>query len=98
MKLILNEKKKSSKKLYKVAMSLIKLSAVLLINQKNYKSIFIKLVNVGLLKNKILYELNKPKTRYKISYIIIKIKVLFMAQKFETRRAIKKYIKKRFIR
>lgn len=96
MRIVMNEKKKSSKKLYKVATSLIKLCAILF-SKKNFFSLgFIKLINVGNLRTKILNKLYNVKKYAKIQYVIIKFRINFTAQKLETRRAIKKYVKKRF--
>jgi len=96
MRIVMNEKKKSSKKLYKVATSLIKLCAMLF-SKKNFFSLgFIKLINVGNLRTKILNKLYNVKKYAKIQYVIIKFRINFTAQKLETRRAIKKYVKKRF--
>jgi hypothetical protein len=96
MRIVMNEKKKSSKKLYKVAISLIKLAAILL-NKKNYfSSCYLIIYNLGLLKSKILNAFVKAKVYTKIQYVILKFSLDFSAQKFNTRRSIKKYVKKRF--
>lgn len=94
MRLVINEKKKSSKKLSKVALSLIKLMTILILNKVYLEESFLKITNVGSLGNKILGTLLKTKACRTFNYIIINIKYDFYAQKLKTRRAIKKYIKK----
>jgi len=96
MRIVMNEKRKSSKKLYKVAVSVIKLASILLIKKNYFPACYLKLNNVSGLKNKILNTFVKTNAFIKINYIIIKFKLNFFAQKFSTRRSIKKYIKKRF--
>lgn len=95
MRMVMNEKRKSSKKLYKVAISLIRLSTILLAKKNFINSCYVKLINVGAIRTKILNSLSKISTT-KIHYIIIKFPQDFYAQKFSTRRSIKKYVKKRF--
>jgi hypothetical protein len=96
MRMVMNEKRKSSKKLYKVAVSLIKLCTIL-IHKKNYfPSCYLTIKNLESLKSKILTTFLKTKTHTKIQYVILKFSLDFSAQKFNTRRAIKKYVKKRF--
>jgi hypothetical protein len=96
MRIVMREKRKSSKKLYKVATSLIKLFSILLVKKHFFQQGYIKLVNVGRLKAKILKALIKTKMSKKITYILINFRIDFTSQKLETRRAIKKYVKKRF--
>jgi len=96
MRFILNEKTKSSKKQHKVATSLIKLATILLIRKKYFDAFFLKLTNLGSIRLKILKLLQKNKFNFKTHYVIIKFSMSTSAQKFRTRRAIKKYIKKRF--
>jgi len=96
MRIVMNEKKKSSKKIYKVATSLIKLFTILLCKRHFFPSGVVKLINVGNLRSKILKNLYKVTKYSKIQYVIIKFRTDFTSQKLETRRAIKKYIKKRF--
>lgn len=96
MRIVMNEKRKSSKKNFKVALSLIKLTSILLIKKQYFDSCYIKLNNVGSLRHKILNIFNKTNTHNYINYIIFKLHFNFTAQKMPTRRSIKKYVKKRF--
>jgi len=96
MRIVMYEQRKSSKKLYKVAISLIKLACILLIKPNFFPQGYLKLLNVGNLRYKILLSLYKLKQFSKITYIIIKFRIDFTSQKLETRRAVKKYVKKRF--
>lgn len=96
MRIVMNEKRKSSKKLYKVAISLIKLSVILLLKKNYFDNCYIKLDNVNQLRSKILNMLTKNKLSNLIYFIVFKINYDMYAQKFKTRRSIKKYVKKRF--
>lgn len=96
MRIVMNENKKSSKKMYKVAASLIKLSTILLLKKSYFASCYLKLVNVGFLRSKILNTFAKTKAYRSVNYVIFKITRDISAQKFKTRRSIKKFIKKRF--
>lgn len=96
MRIVINEKRKSSKKLYKVAISLIKLSSVLLKLNKKVIYYSIKLNDLGSIKNKILQTYNNVILSTKVNHIIITTKFNIFAQKLNTRRSIKKYVKKRF--
>jgi len=96
MRLVLNEKKKSSKKLAKVSISLIKLSVILLRNNMYFNSGYLKIINLGSLREKILKLIQKNRISSRIHYVIITLTRSYSAQKFRTRRSIKKYIKKRF--
>lgn len=96
MRIVMNEKRKSSKKLYKVATSLIKLSAILLFKKNYFPACYLTLNNVGILKSKILNTYLKTKTISKIQYIFVKFHLDFTSQKFGTRRSIKKFLKKKF--
>ncbi len=96
MRLVMNEKKKSAKKLFKVAISLIKLFSILLAKRHFFNKGYLRLLNIGNLRLKILNSITKNKLTFKINYIIIKFKTDFTSQKFETRRSVKKYVKKRF--
>lgn len=96
MRIVMNEKRKSSKKLYKVATSLIKLSAILLFKKNYFPQCSLTLNNVGILKNKIMNTYIKTKTIKKIQYIFVRFSLDFTSQKFETRRSIKKFLKKKF--
>jgi hypothetical protein len=96
MRIVMNEKRKSSKKLYKVAISLIKLSTILVSKKNYFNRGYLKLVNTGLLNAKILQAFNKLSKPTKILYVLIYFRTDFTAQKLETRRSIKKYVKKRF--
>ncbi len=96
MRIVLNEKTKSSKKQHKVATSLIKLAIVLIFKKQYFDAFFLKLLNLGTIRLKILKLMQKSKLFNKIYYVIIKFSFNIGSQKFKTRRAIKKYIKKRF--
>lgn len=96
MRKVMNEKRKSGKKLYKVATSLIKLSAILLFKKNYFPTCYLTLKNVGILKSKILNTYVKTNTFSKIQYIFITFKLDFTSQKFSTRRSIKKFLKKKF--
>jgi len=96
MRIIMYEQRKSSKKLYKVAISLIKLACILLIKRNFFPQGYLKLINVGNLRSKILLSIYKLKQFSKITYVIIKFRTDFTSQKLETRRAVKKYVKRRF--
>ena len=96
MRIVMNEKRKNSKKLYKVAISLIKLATIMLIKKNYLQNCYLKLTKIGTLKTKILNTILKNKVTNKIQYVIIKFPLNNCAQKFSTRRSIKKYIKKRF--
>ena len=90
----MNEKRKSSKKLYKVATSLVKLSAILLFKKNYFPTCYLILNKVGSLKSKILNTFVKTKVNSKIQYIVIKFFLDTTSQKFNTRRSIKKFLKK----
>jgi hypothetical protein len=96
MRIVMNEARKSSKKLYKVAVSLLKLAAILLAKKNYFPNCYLKLIKLGTLKSKILSTFLKSKTHSKIKYVVITFPLNFSAQKFSTRRSIKKYIRKRF--
>jgi len=96
MRIVMNEKRKSSKKLYKVAVSLIKLSLILLTKKNYFDNCYLKLNNVGQLRSKILTTFAKHKAHVTINYVFFNLNADKNAQKFKTRRAIKKYVKKRF--
>jgi hypothetical protein len=96
MRIVMNEKRKSSKKLYKVAVSLIKLALILLIKKNYFDNCYLKLINVGQLRSKILMTFTKHKIHNIVSYVFFKLNNDKNSQKFKTRRAIKKYVKKRF--
>jgi len=96
MRIVMHEQRKSSKKLYKVAISLIKLVCILLKKPNYFPQCYLKLINVGFLRSKILINISKLKNFSKILYIFIKFRIDFTSQKLETRRAIKKYVKRRF--
>ena len=96
MRIVMNEKRKSSKKLYKVAISLIKLSIILLSKKNFLNSCYLKLINIGSIRTKLLNMLSKSSIHKNIHYIILYFSLNYSAQKFNTRRSIKKYIKKRF--
>lgn len=96
MRIVMNEKRKSSKKLYKVSISLIKLALILLTKKNYFDSCYVKLKNVGQLRSKILMTFNKHKIHNIINYVFFKLTYDTHAQKFKTRRSIKKYVKKRF--
>lgn len=97
MRMVMNEKRKSSKKLYKVATSLIKLSAILLFKKNYFPTCYLTLTNVGSLKSKILSTYIKTKTFSKIQYVFVRYHLDFTSQKFGTRRSIKKFLKKKFV-
>lgn len=96
MRRVMNEKRKSSKRLYKVAVSLIKLCSILLIKRNFFTSCYLRLHNIGNLRAKILKVFINNNTPQKVHYVIIHCSRNIGAQKFPTRRSIKKYIKKRF--
>jgi len=96
MRIVMREQRKSSKKLYKVAVSLIKLFTILLYKRGFFPRGYLKLINVGNLRQKIINSLFKAKKSLKIVGIIIYFRTDFTSQKLETRRSIKKYVKKRF--
>lgn len=96
MRFIINEPKKSSKKAYKVAISLFKLAAMLLHSNLYFSECYLRLCSIGKIRSKLLYELKKKRLFFKINFIILIFTYDARAQKFKTRRAIKKYIKKRF--
>ncbi len=96
MRKVMNEKRKSSKKLYKVAISLIKLATVLASKPGFFVNTVLKLLNVGSLRFKILTAFFRKKLQRKVVYVVIKFRIDFTSQKLETRRSIKKYVKKRF--
>lgn len=96
MRKIMNEKRKSSKKLYKVAVSIIKLAIILIINKSYFSNCYLKLTNIGQLRSKILTTFTKYNLYKRVNYIIVSPRINLYAQKFSTRRAIKKYVKKRF--
>jgi hypothetical protein len=89
MRFIMNEKKKSTKKLYKVAVSLIKLSTILISKKDYFISGYLKLINLGSLRFKILKEIYKTQASRKIHYVILTVTRSYAAQKFKTRRSIK---------
>lgn len=95
MRKVMNEKRKSGKKLYKVAISLIKLSTILVKKTFCY-SFILKLTNLGVLQSKILSTYFKYGVNKQINYVIYSYVCSMSAQKFSTRRSIKKFIKKRF--
>jgi len=96
MRLVMNEKRRCSKRLYKVATSLIKL-AVILTNKRNLlTSYYLRLINLGTIRSKIINNLRTAQNFVKLHYIIIVFRRNIGAQKFNTRRSIKKYIRKRF--
>jgi hypothetical protein len=96
MRIVMNEKRKSSKRLYKVAISLIRLSTILLSKKNFINSCYIKLNNIGSIRSKILSSLANARMSAKIHYILINFPHNLGAQKLNTRRSIKKYVKKRF--
>ena len=96
MKLIINEKKKCSKKMYKVSVSLIKLATVLFHKNMYFNSCSLKFVNVGDLRLKVLKAFKNFSTQKKINYVIVKIRYNSSSQRLNTRRSIKKYVRKRF--
>jgi len=96
MRLVINEKKKCHKKLHKVAISLIKLSHIFLKNNTYFDTCYLRLINTGSIRLKILREFKRNRVFYKINYVFLVFRFNFGAQKFKTRRAIKKYVKKRF--
>lgn len=96
MRKVMNEKRKSSKKAYKVATSLIKLSTILLSRRNFLNNCYLKLNRLGSIRTKILSAFAKYKLGQKVHYIMIYFPRYMNAQKFSTRRAIKKYVKKRF--
>lgn len=98
MRRVMNEKRKSSKKMLKVATSLIKLGVILLLKPTYFVSGLLKLDNLGTLRSKVLKMLVKHKLYFKFTHIIITCPRSSNAQKFPTRRAIKKYVKKRLIK
>lgn len=95
MRMIINEKKKSSKRAHKVATSLIKLASIVMSKQQNLLNCTLKLKNIGSLRSKVVKTFSKAKLRTKLSYIIIVTNFDMSAQKLNTRRSIKKYVKKR---
>ena len=96
MKYVINEKKKNAKKLYKVALSLLKLSSVIISNENHFNNFFLKLNNIGTFQSKILKTFINHKNSTKIKYTVIKNNTNTYSQKLSTRRSIKKYVKKRF--
>ncbi len=96
MRLVMQERKKSSKKNLKVATSLVKLSTLLLIKKNYFESGILKLNNLGTFRVRILKAFLKTRVMSKIHYILIKLTHDVHSQKWRTRRSIKKYIKKRF--
>jgi hypothetical protein len=96
MRLVMNEKRKSSKRIYKVATSLIKLAAILLSKRNFFMSCYVRLIDVGSLRAKFLRALTTPQIATKIHYVFVLFRTNIGAQKFKTRRSIKKYIRKRF--
>lgn len=96
MRKVMKETRKSSKKLYKVAVSMIKLSSILLINKSYFTNCYLKLKNIGQLRGKILSIFSKYHLYRNVNYIIVCPRLDVTAQKFNTRRSIKKYVKKRF--
>jgi len=77
-------------------MSLIKLSLILANNRKYFNSFYIKLNNVGYLRNNVLRTFSNSHIIKMVTYIITNVKIDSTSQKFKTRRSIKKYVKKRF--
>ena len=96
MRIVMNESKKNSKKMYKVAISLIKLATILLAKKNYFATCYLKLNNVGQLRPKILTTFFKANVYNNINYVIFKVTYDLSSQKFKTRRSIKKFIKKRF--
>lgn len=96
MRMVMNEKRKSSKKLYKVAVSLIKLAVIILAQKKYFDSCFLKLNSLGQIRSKILNTFRVSSVRRVIAYVIFNVYKDMRAQKFGTRRSVKKYVKKRF--
>lgn len=96
MRMVMNEKRKSGKKLYKVAVSLIKLAVIILAQKKYFDSCFLKLNSLGQIRSKILNTFRASSVRRVISYVVFNVYKDMNAQKFSTRRSIKKYVKKRF--
>jgi hypothetical protein len=96
MRLVLNEKKKSSRKSYKVSMSLVKLSIILIHKKQANIRRHLILKNIGIINSKILKNINSSKMRGAINYVLIKIRFNLLSQKINTRRSVKKYVKKRF--
>ncbi len=95
MRIVMNEKKKASRKNAKVAISLVRL-ATILVKKKNYFEFgAIKMSNIGRIRYQVLKIFRKTQVARKIYYVISIIKVDISAQKWSTRRAIKKYLKKR---
>lgn len=92
----MNEKRKSSKRLYKVATSLIKLSTILLSKKHYMSSCYLKLTNLGTIRTRILQMFARANLAHRVQYIIVKYPLYMNAQKYATRRAVKKYVKKRF--
>jgi hypothetical protein len=95
MRLVMNEKRKSSKRLYKVATSLIKLAAILLAKKSFFGVCYLRLVGIGSIRSKILKTLATPTNMMRIIYIMLIFRINIGSQKFGTRRSIKKYVKKR---
>lgn len=99
MRIVINERKKSSKKNYKVAVSLIKL-VTLLIHKKvpamRGSRLLVKINTFIKLRYKILSTLLNQNITPNISYVLTSGYRTYGAQKFPTRRSVKKYVKKRF--
>lgn len=96
MRLVTNEQKKSHKKLYKVAISIFRLAQVLLRKNVFFNECFIRLVNIGPIRRQLLKTLKQNNVWFKIYYVILSFRLDWRAQKFKTRRSIKKYVRKRF--
>jgi len=98
MRLVLNEKRKCGKRLAKVANSLVKLAATLAVRPSHLDTYYLKLHNIGNLRSKIMYLFYKHRAYKNIYYVVFNLSVIAGAQRFKSRGAIKKYIKKRLNR
>lgn len=99
MRIVINERRKSSKRSYKVAMSLIKLAIILLqthFSPVSGNKVVLKINLVNKLRYKILATLFIHRLWSSITSVITSQRSNPHAQKLATRRAVKKYIKKRF--
>jgi hypothetical protein len=72
------------------------LAAILTLKPQYFGKGILKLINVGHLRIKIIQTFAKYAELHKFVYISIHFRRDFTAQKLETRRAVKKYVKKRF--